>query len=235
MARKLLAIFGGGIHMVNGVLGPTSDFEIWPIGKRSLTRQPFNDDDPNSVCAMSELLLEAGVTYYREVKPDAVAIAYGESIPQGENAIMSRLFQERVPEAHIEIFDRADWEAEGRNFSGTYDEAANLLRLFRRDGFDELLILARGFHARAHAFTAIRLRDPEFADLKGRISIIPTTVEDVLLQHRPGEFDERIATIRNSRSLVRSLLRECNALMNFNKGITSTTPKPLAEIAGTAK
>lgn len=219
---------------------PTPDFEIWPLGKgkqRSPVRQPFDDFNPDSVCAMGELLLEAALAYYPIVNPDLIAMAYGDSSPSfqimgvpSENEVMNRCFRERFPKAPLAEWDPIKEDSDGK-LSGTYNEAANLLRLYRDGGFDELFIVARGFHARAHAFTAIRLREPAFEDLNGRKFITPMTVEDVLLEHRPGKFDERIAIIRNSRSIVRSLMRECNALMNFNKGATQIIQKPVAVTA----
>lgn len=247
MRKRLLAVFGGGAQMLtaNGPWAPTPDFEIWPIGPgkgRSLVRLPFDDDNPDSVLAMGERILEAGVIYHNLYHPDSVAIAYGDNSPSllaaghpSENQVMSNLFQRDVISANLERFDPAEWNSQGK-LSGTYHEAANLLRLVRRDSFSEMIILRREAHLRATVFTMIRLNEPEFADLKervliGNLIIREETVESILLRVHPQKFGLAIARIRDSKSYQRTLLREGNALMNFGKGATQIVQQPTLQPA----
>jgi hypothetical protein len=231
-----------------GVWVPTPDFEIWPLGKgkgRSLVVQPFDDNNPESVIAMGDLTLRAAVICCLTYNPYSVAIAYGDSSPSlqveghpSENQVMSSLLAERVPRVYIEAFNSEEWGGDGK-LSGTYNEAANLLRLVRRGGFDEIFIVRRQVHLRAIVFTTIRLNEPEFADLKekvlaGTLRIQETTVEQLLLNSGNMRYEERIEKILNSHSYQRSLLREGNALMNFGKGTTQIVQKPV-DTEGLAK
>lgn len=250
MSKTLLAIFGGGCQMVapGGKWAPTPDLEIWPLGEnggRSLVMQPIDDENPDSVVAMGELILQAGVVEYRKIRPAAVAISYGDNSPSlalpgqpSENEVMSNLFQQAIPSAKIERFCPDEWHSKGE-LSGTYHEAANFLRLVRRDAFDELFIVRREVHLRASAFTLIRLNEPEFADLKervlaGNVSIHEETVESILWNASGGMLQYRLRTIHHSRSFQRSLLREGNALMNFGKGVTQVVQRPNIEQLSTA-
>jgi len=135
--------------------------------------------------------------------------------------------------------DPAEWKSE-RKLSGTYNEAANLLRLVRRDMFDEMVIVRREVHLRPIIFTMMRLNEPEFADLKDKVSagelhIQERTVESILWNANSGEYHERINSIHRSRSYQRSLLREGNALMNFGEGITQIIQKSQEQTAPAAK
>jgi len=248
MSKKLLAAFGGGCQMQNGAWVPTPAFEIWPLGKdkgRSLTVQPEDDDDPNSVIAMGRQILEATILLDHVHNFTKVAIAYGDSSPSlklaghpSENQVMSDLFDQDTATEKTEIFNPNDWGG-GNEFSGTYNEARNLLRLVQRDGFDEVHVLCRGAHLRAMVCIMVHLNEDEFADLKdkilsGELRIVPHTVEDVL-SVRPSNL-EILQKIRNSKSYQRFLLREGNWIMNWQrKGGTQLIQAPQTATASTAK
>jgi len=240
MAKRLLAVFGAGCDMKDGIWIPGGDFEIWPLGPnggRSIVRQDSVDDnDPNAVIGMGELTLEAAVAIYPHVNPDSVAIAYGDSSPSlkldghpSENEVMSEYFEERHPKARLEIFDPVEWKS-GGSASGTYHEVANLLRLMQRDAIDEVFIVHRKVHLRAMELTTLRLQEPEFQDLAKRIRIQSGSVESILTKSDPDKFWKRIWNIEDSKAYTRSLLREGNWLYNFiKKGSTQVVQKPVEQ------
>lgn len=240
MGKRLLAVFGAGCQMltINGPWAPSGDFERWPLGKnggRSIVREAsVDDEDPNAVIGLGELTLEAALIHYPRVRPDAVAIAYGDSSPSlqlaghpSESEVMSSLFQQRLPGVKLEVWDPIAWNSNGK-LSGTYNEAANLLRLMKRDGFDEMCLLHREAHLRAATLTMMRLQEPEFADLAAKIRTIQmATVEEVVLRD-VKKYGSRIKNIRESKAYRRFLLREGSWWYNFTtKGVSQIVQKPV--------
>jgi len=202
-----------------------------PRGEHLEVRAPVDDISPLCLVGGGELVLGAGIEFYKTCGANLLLCAYGQrsSYLQEVNGpsesevmttrFLSSLDQERMKKLKVDIWRRERTLGLGTP-SNTLQELRNILELARRLGNPaglELSILTIAVHMpRVEILLGGLFREVGFGELHPKIRTV--IAEHVLLRANSNFYAQRILEMWSSQAMARTAKRELQGTLTYLRG-----------------